>query len=413
MLGKWEAGQGELKSGAWGPTSSSSSDSSKGNHAPQGSPWFLQSLTPSPAPALTPETKDGSAPDRLRTGHCQHLGQSVAGGSTGLTAAPHSQVWGMPGWGQSSQPGQVLGPSMATGSATSTVGARSSAGPAKVDDLLVGPGAVALGRGAGLSPPLPTSLGHLCTEASCLLEVSSIYGLLRWGPQGLPSSCPSQGGLGGQPWPSPPQRALLMGQASPRPICLQDGSQDKAGKDTGPAEAIKTTRPHKSPGMESVSGAAAALIKHSSDHMFPSSSTTTPPPHPVKVRSSQARPALFSGMLTCSRGGWAEGVWMGCHSSPPVCIPLGGGLEVRCGQKNPGGCHLLPHPPRPHLRPGIKWGPPNLGLGKVPSFPPSAEVTVHPSLRPTQRWPQFHLPGPGVFRLCSWEARGVMGPGMS
>ena len=160
---------------------------------------------------------------------------------------------------------------MAAGSPTSTVSARSSAGPAEVDDLLGGAWGCGSGEGgAGLSPPLPTSLRHLCTEASCLLEVSSIYGLLRWGPQGLPSSCPSQGGLGGQPWPSPPHRALLMGQASPRPICLQDGSQDKAGKDTGPAEAIKTMRPHKSPGMESVSGVAAALIKHSSDHMFPS-----------------------------------------------------------------------------------------------------------------------------------------------
>lgn len=69
-----------------------------------------------------------------------------------------------------------------------------------------------------------------------------------------------------------------MGQASPRPICLQDSGQDKAGKDTGPAEAIKTMRPHKSSGMESMSGAAAALIKHSSDHMFPSTNTT---PHPA------------------------------------------------------------------------------------------------------------------------------------
>lgn len=98
------------------------------------------------------------------------------------------------------------------------------------------------------------------------------------GPKGLPSSCLSQGGLGGQPRPSPPHRALLMGQASSGPICLQDGGQDEGGKDTGPAEAIKSTRPHKSPGMESVSGAAAALIKHSSDHMFPSTTTS---PHPA------------------------------------------------------------------------------------------------------------------------------------
>ena len=87
-----EASHGKLRSGALGPTLSSSSYSSKGNRAPQGSPWFLQSLASSPAPALTPETKDGSAPDPLRTWPCQHLGLSVVGGSPRLIAAPHSQV---------------------------------------------------------------------------------------------------------------------------------------------------------------------------------------------------------------------------------------------------------------------------------------------------------------------------------
>lgn len=178
-----------------------------------------------------------------------------------------------------------------------------------------------------------------------------IYGLLRWGPQGLPSSCPSQGGLGGQPWPSPPHRALLMGQASPRPICLQDSGQDKAGKDTGPAEAIKTMRPHKSSGMESVSGAAAALIKHSSDHMFPSTNTT-PPPRPVKVRSSQAGPALFSGMLTYGRGRWAEGVWMGCHSSPlQFSSHQVEGWRCTVVRKTPG----LPPPATPTKAPPQTW----------------------------------------------------------
>ena len=258
----------------------------------------------------------------------------------------------MPGWGQSSQPGQVLGPSTATGSATSTVDARSSAGPAEVDDLLVGPGAVALGRRAGLSPPLPTRLGHLCTEASCLLEVSSIYGLLRWGPQGLPSSCPSQGGLGGQPWPSPPQRALLMGQASPRPICLQDGSQDKAGKDTGPAEAIKTTRPHKSPGMESVSGAAAALIKHSSDHMFPSSSTTTPPTPPCEGQKQPSTASLVLGDANRRLGRVGGRGVDGVSQQPPSLHPIRWRAGGALWSEKPRG---LPPPATPTKAPPQTW----------------------------------------------------------
>lgn len=152
-LGKWEAGQGELKSGARGPTSSSSSDSSKGNHAPQGSPCFLQSLALSPALALTPETKDGSALDRPRTGHRQHLGPSVAGGSTGLAVAPHSQVWEI--LGSRTQHSRWV-------SDEHTVHVHLPAQP-RWTTCWVGPGAVALGRGAGLSPPFPTSLGHLCT----------------------------------------------------------------------------------------------------------------------------------------------------------------------------------------------------------------------------------------------------------
>ena len=141
----------------------------------------------------------------------------------------------------------------------------------------VGPGAVAGGGGRFFllsSPAWDTSAQRLPAS----WRSPRFMGCSDGGPKGLPSSCPSQGGLGGQPRPSLPHYALLMGQASSGPICLQDGGQDEGGKDTGPAEAIKSKRPHKSSGMESVSGAAAALIKHSSDHMFPSTTTS---PHPT------------------------------------------------------------------------------------------------------------------------------------
>lgn len=85
---------------------------------------------------------------------------------------------------------------------------------------------------------------------------------------------------------------------------------------------------------------------------------------------------------------------------------------MHCGQKTLG----LPPPATPTKAPPQTWyktGTSNLGLGKVPSFPPSAEVTVHPSLSDQHRGGFSSLPGPGVFRLCSWEARGVRGPGMN
>lgn len=83
-------------------------------------------------------------------------------------------------------------------------------------------------------------------------------------------------------------------------------------------------------------------------------------------------------------------------------------------RKTPG----LPPPATPTKAPPQTWnktGTSQLGVREGSILPAlsrrSNSATL--SLRPTQRWPQFPLPGPSVFRLCSWEARGVRGPEMS
>lgn len=99
-------------------------------------------------------------------------------------------------------------------------------------------------------------------------------------PDGVPRGFPAA---------APPKEAWVVSPGLPHPTVPPDGpgqpethlpprqrpGQSREGH--RPAEAIKTMRPHKSSGMESMSGAAAALIKHSSDHMFPSTNTTPYP----------------------------------------------------------------------------------------------------------------------------------------
>lgn len=215
----------------------------------------------------------------------------------GTDRCPSLQIWGTSCWDQSSPPRP--GCRSCRAGAEATDAAHSSAcwelthgrkGPARNKQLA----GWALGEWPRhrlwglpallLSLARPECVGHLPGEASCLLEVSEIYGLLEVGPQWLPAASPSEGGWGGQPHPSPTQPYLPVGPVQLGEACHPSASETAArtngGENRNPTETMKAAQPHKSPAVESVSRAAAAFLKRNSAHASQALRREEGPPEP-------------------------------------------------------------------------------------------------------------------------------------